>query len=146
MPKSTLPLISALLLATIVVSPSWAQTSTPFLLDQKVTLSDVSATVTVQHMRYNWIAIAVKFSGRNSVSCLSVYKDLRYTLRNDKGQTVPINQAMLNNPPPEATANHVTTAARQEHPSSACVARPGVTVKLGSTFLSYLYPDLAPGK
>lgn len=150
MQKSTLTLIAILLLAAVAICPSGAQTAAPFILDQKVTVSDLSATVTVQRMRFNWIAIGVRFESSSFVSCLSVYKDLRYKLRDEEGTVVPISQETLNSPPFEgATANHVTTAKRQDHQNDGCAPQPGmpgVKVIVGRTFLSDLYPHLAPGK
>lgn len=116
------------------------------LLDQSVTVDDISANVQVFPSCCNDYAINVQFtSTSHGVNCLSAYLDLHYELRDSANHIVPIDSETLRHPPYELRAVSHVTKADAHKPATPCTPAP-YTVWNGGAYLAKLYPHLTPGK
>jgi hypothetical protein len=133
-----------IILLAVVRAASAASTPSWWLLNQKVTVSDVTATVGVYPMGRNEFNIQASFeSSRFPVGCLSAYRDLQYKLLDANSRIVPVSQQTLEHPPCNGQwVNHAVTGATA-HPCSSN-APTGVWNEIAR--LSALYPNLPPGR
>jgi len=142
--KLAFRLRAMLIVATLTVCS--VSTAGSHELKQTVTAEHLSAAVWIFPVSTSDYEIYVTFRSSepaiHPAGCISVYRDFQYTLIDANGRLVPIDQAILAHPP-------------FEHPlislSSSDIGRPydcrrsGVQQSDARTFLSKLYPKLAPG-
>lgn len=119
----------------------------PSLLNQRVVLGDVAATVIVYPPGGNEFYIQVHFeSSTYPIGCLSAYQDLQYELFDaTNNRTIPINQQAVEHPPfnEGQVVNHVVKGANTGSP---CSSNAPMGVWKARARLSVLYPNLPPGK
>lgn len=141
MKKNVLPLAIISLLAALT-APGHA-TPAPWLLNQKVTVNDVAATISIPAGETDFM-ILVKFQSQKfPVGCLSAYRDLQYELLDAKGAIVPVSQRTLQHPPPEQSVfNHVIKGSTG-HP---CSENAPMGVWNVRAQFSALYPNLPQGR
>lgn len=96
MPKALLPF--AILAAFTVTG---GVTGAAPLLEKRITLAGISATIHVTEPAENQYIISVSFpaGSKYPVGCLSAFRDFRYDLRDSAGNIVPVNQHALAHPP-----------------------------------------------
>lgn len=101
-------------------APKW------WLLDQKVTVDNVAAQVSVIPAGPDY-AIEVHFeSSSYPVGCLSAYRDLHYELRDSNGRIIPVDPQTLAYPPYERqVVEHATTSMAGKPPRPCAQNAPG---------------------
>jgi hypothetical protein len=102
----------AFALATLSAAIASCRSSTPgFLLDQKVVVNGITATVTMYDRGTGIISVTGEFeSSWYPVECLSLYRDMRYELRASDNRIIPMNEQTWQHPPDDAvfgSMNHV---------------------------------------
>lgn len=123
-----------------VHSPGW----TYDLRVQGVVVDDVAVMVTVSSFGLNNITITGHFvSSKYPVGCLSVYKDLRYELRDINNRIIPVSEQALEQPQMEVPRmEHMIAGGHHPHP---CSANAPMGVWDATAWLDVLYPNLLPG-
>jgi hypothetical protein len=80
------------------------------MFEQTVKIDNITATVRIIGTAGNAYQVDAEFSSPSyPVGCLSVYRDLRYQLRDSANRIVPIDAETLKHPPYEMqTITHMT--------------------------------------
>lgn len=117
------------------------------LIQQHVNASGVSALITVTRINDDIRIFGDFTSASYPVSCISMYRDLHYDLRNSAGRTVPIDQKTLANPPFEeykvaVSPHYPIPIPKFRHVDCATNHRHEHELVAG---LAFLYPRLPKG-
>jgi len=115
------------------------------LLDQRLVVGGIAATVSVINPGNGITVQAVFQSSIYPVGCLSVYRDLRYELRASDGRLISVNQDTVQNQPYEGpqTLNHIISSSSR--PAVGCAANAVNGVWRAHALFTALYPNLPQG-
>ena len=138
-------------LAMVVVAltnvPADAQPPTPMVLET-VKAGDISATVRVDEVVSDGESmLGFSFTSNTSsypVRCLSVFRDVQYDLRDNRGHMIPVNPTIFTNPPYSGTK--IQSVPYTPNPSATPMRCDAERHKAyGQTLLRTLYPHLEAG-